>query len=90
VDTRQHTLVQDFIESFNRFSEEFPNLRTDSLTQDELRKRVVRLSNDMWTLLEQKKDSALAQHAKLNSDGWIAGEMKKLMKLSSRVIQCEL
>lgn len=60
VDTRQVTLIQDFIDSFNKFSEEFPNLRTDPVTQEELRKRVVKLGNDMWTLVEQKKDQALA------------------------------
>lgn len=56
VDIRQSSLIQDFIDSFNKFSEEFPNLRSDPLTQEELRKRVTRLSNDMWTLVEQKKD----------------------------------
>lgn len=83
-------LVQDFIDSFNKFSEEFPNLRNDSLTQEELRKRVTRLSNDMWSLLETKKNQALAQHAKLNSDGWVVNEMKKLMKYACRIVQSEL
>lgn len=90
VDVRQSSLIQDFIDSFNKFSEEFPNLRTDPLTQEELRKRVTRLGNDMWTLVEQKKDQALAQHHKLNSDGWIVGEMRKLMKNACRIIQVEL
>lgn len=83
-------LVQDFIDSFNKFSEEFPNLRNDPLTQEELRKRVTRLSNDMWSLLETKKDQALAQHAKLNTDGWVVNEMKKLMKYACRIVQSEL
>lgn len=90
LDTRQVTLIQDFIDSFNKFSKEFPNLRTDPVTQEELRKRVVRLGNDMWTLVEQKKDQALAQHAKLNTDGWVVGEIKRLMKFAARLIQLEL
>lgn len=60
------------------------------MTLDELGKRVTRLSNDLWTLVEQKKDQALHQHAKLNSDGWVINEMKKLMKNACRIIQCEL
>lgn len=44
----------------------------------------------MWTLVEQKKDQALAQHAKLNTDGWVVGEIKRLMKFASRLIQLEL
>jgi hypothetical protein len=65
-------------------------LRSDPVTQEELRKRVTRLGNDMWTLVEQKKDQALAQHAKLNTDGWVVGEIKRLMKFASRLIQLEL
>lgn len=90
LDTRQTELVQDFIDSYNKFSDEFPNLRNDSQTQVELNKRVTRLSNEMWELVEQKKDQALAQHSKLNSDGWVVNEMKKLMKSACRIIQQEL
>lgn len=44
----------------------------------------------MWTLVEQKKDLALAQHSKLNQDGWVVNEMKKLMKNACIIIQCEV
>jgi hypothetical protein len=80
VDTRQTSLVQDFIDSYNKFTSELPNLRRDPLTQEELLKRVARLSNDMWSLVEAKKDEAVRQHEKLNQDGWVVFEMKKLMK----------
>lgn len=32
----------------------------------------------------------MAQHSKLNSDGWVVNEMKKLMKSACRIIQQEL
>ena len=85
-DANQTILIQDFIDSFNKFSEEFPNLRSDPQTQVELKKRLTRLSNEIWASVEHKKDQALAQHAKLNSDGWVVGEMTKLMKNASRII----
>jgi len=37
--------VTEFIESFNRFSEEYPDLRTNPETKVELLKRVTILSN---------------------------------------------
>lgn len=83
-------MIQDFVDSFNKFSEEFPNLRSDPQTQVELKKRLTRLSNDIWASVESKKDQALAQHAKLNSDGWVVTEMKKLMKSAAHIIQCEI
>lgn len=54
-DTKQQ-LINDFIESFNKFSEEFPDLRQDQQTKDELMNRVQRLSNDLWNVIEEKKD----------------------------------
>ena len=44
----------------------------------------------MWSLVEQKKDQAISQHRKLNSDGWVVNEMKKLMKSACRIIEQEL
>jgi len=61
-DPNMNALIQDFIDSYNKFSEEFPNLRQDPQTQVELKKRVTKLSNDIWALLEHKKDQALQQH----------------------------
>jgi hypothetical protein len=40
--------------------------------------------------VEHKKDEALQQHEKLNSDGWVVKEMKKLVKNAARMIQQEL
>ena len=51
---------------------------------------MTKLSNDIWALLEHKKDQALQQHEKLNSDGWVVKEMKKLVKSAARIIQQEL
>ena len=79
-------LVSDFVDSFNKFSDEFPNLRSDPWTQEEIKKRVKRLSNEMWALVEAKKDQALAYHRKLNKDGFVVNEMKKLMKNACKLI----
>ncbi len=51
---------------------------------------MTRLSNDIWGIIEAKKDQALLQHNKLNTDGWVVNEMKKLMKNACKVIQAEL
>ncbi len=48
------------------------------------------MSNDLWNIVEVKKDEAIAQHAKLVSEGWVVHEMRKLIKNSTKVIQSEL
>jgi hypothetical protein len=44
--------INDFIESFNKFSEEFPDLRVDEQTRQELLNRTDNLSNDLWAIIE--------------------------------------
>ncbi|CDW87464.1 mitogen-activated protein kinase organizer [Stylonychia lemnae] len=82
--------VHEFIESFNKFSDEFPDLREDEQTKEELLKRVDTLNNDLWAIVEQRKDDAIAEHAKLIDNGWIDIELKKLIKNATTVVQNEV
>ena len=54
--------LADFVDSFNRFSEEFPDLREDEQTKEELHSRVDVLSNDLWTITEARMEESLAEH----------------------------
>lgn len=40
--------VNEFVDSLNRFSEEYPDLRSNPETKVELLKRVTMLSNQLW------------------------------------------
>lgn len=82
--------VADFIDSFNRFSEEFPDLREDEQTKEELLRRVDQLNNDLWSSIVSKKDEALAEHQRILENGWIKHEMRKLIRYSLQIIQNEL
>lgn len=50
-DNKQQKL-NDFIDSYNKFSEEFPDLREDEQTKEELNLRVDKLSNEFWAIIE--------------------------------------
>lgn len=82
--------INDFIESFNKFSEEFPDLRVDEQTRQELLNRTDNLSNDLWAIIEQRKDEAIGERANIIENGWIRHEMKKLIKYSSGIWQNEI
>lgn len=62
--------VYDFVQSFNTFSMEFPDLRKDDQTKDELMNRAQRLSNELWSIIEQRKEESLAQIEQQSSGGW--------------------
>jgi hypothetical protein len=66
--------ISEFVQSFNRFSEEFPELRSDDQTKEELHNRVENLSNNLWNVIEEKKDEALNECHKIMTGGWIEQE----------------
>lgn len=82
--------VQDFIDSFNKFSDEFPDLREDEQTKEELQNRVETLSNDLWAIIENRKDEAIGERKRIMENGWIQHEMKKLIRHGLKIIQCEI
>lgn len=82
--------INFFKESFNKFSEEFPDLREDEQTKEELILRANNLSNELWAIIEKRKDESLEEYQRLQANGWIQGEMKKLLMFGSKLIQLEV
>ena len=58
-ETSYQKRVNEFIESFNRFSEEYPDLRINPETKVELLKRVTILSNQLWDQILERKNQAV-------------------------------
>lgn len=46
---------------FNQFSEEFPDLREDDQTKEELHQRIDILGDEMWEIIEERRDQALEE-----------------------------
>jgi radical SAM superfamily enzyme YgiQ (UPF0313 family) len=82
--------IHDFIESFNKFSDEFPDLREDLQTKEELLNRAEKLNNELWSIIETRKDESLAEHQRLIKSSWIQNEMRKLIRYSNTIAQSEI
>lgn len=41
---------------FNNFSDEYPDLREDDSTKEELHQRADVLSDELWEIVEERKD----------------------------------
>jgi hypothetical protein len=41
---------------FNHFSDEYPDLREDDSTKEELHQRADVLSDELWEIVEERKD----------------------------------
>lgn len=82
--------VNDFIDSFNKFSEEFPDLRQDQQTKEELMNRVNSLSLELWGIIESRKDESVREQKRIMENGWIELEMRKLIKYAVKLVQSEI
>jgi len=82
--------ITEFINSFNKFSEEFPDLRKDDQTKDELLSRVETLSNSLWAITEQRKEESLQEIQNLAKGGWSDVEMKQTVKNMANLIEIEI
>ena len=76
--------------SFNKFSSEFPDLRRDEQTKDELLSRVEVLSNTLWDLIEQRKDESLNSIKVQSEEGWSITEMKQVCRHMANLVEIEI
>jgi len=83
--------VNEFVNSFNKFSFEFPDLRKDDQTKEELLSRVEQLSNSLWDVIEKRKGESI-EHIKMmsNKGGWADQEMRQTLKNMASLIELEI
>lgn len=82
--------VNEFVTSFNKFSQEFPDLRKDDQTKEELLNRLSNLSNTMWDIIERRKDESIEQIRKMSQGGWSDQEMRFLCRNMASLIEIEI
>jgi hypothetical protein len=55
LDNKQE-ILDSFVLLFNNFSDEYPDLREDDSTKEELHQRADVLSDELWEIVEERKD----------------------------------
>jgi len=81
--------INEFCESFNRFTEEYPELRENEQTKEELLSRVDILSKQLWETIKQRKDEGMEERQRLMQGGWASVEMFNLAQYVSKLIENE-
>ena len=79
-----------FVEEFNRFSDEFPDLREDEQTKEELHQRVDQLADDLYDVAEERKEEALEERSRIMGSGWIEAELEMLTTIAQDLLQNEV
>ena len=88
-DVKDHK-IREFINSFNKFTSEFPDLREDEQTKEELMERLQILGNELWAVTQDRKEQAVKERQRVIKDGWIDSELRRLIRLSCRLMAVEL
>lgn len=82
--------LNHFIESFNKFTDEFPELRPDEQTKEELNNRCDMLNDEFWDIIEQNKENAIQERQRIMNSGWIEHETQQLILKAQQFIGYEI
>ena len=88
-DNLQNKLDQ-FKNSFNKFTDEFPELRKDQETIDELTRRLDIFNNELWKIIETSKDENIAYRESIMKSGWIEHEMEQFTYSAENMLVAEI
>lgn len=67
-DTKQECL-DAFVLQFNAFSDEYPDLREDDQTKEELHQRTDVLSDELWEIVEDRREQNVEERRRVMEAG---------------------
>lgn len=76
-DNKQELLDQ-FVKDFNQFSDEYPDLREDQPTKEELHQRCDVLSDELWEIVEDRKEQNTDERKKIMESGAVESNLEFL------------
>jgi len=77
LDGKQQVLDR-FTVDFNDFSDQYPDMREDDQTKEELHQRVDILSDELWEIAEERKEQAVEERKKIMDSGWVEFSLEYL------------
>lgn len=87
-DNRQ-VLVDDFVKAFNSFSEEYPEMRKQITTKQELHQRAEDLKGKLQQQIEQRREDNESQLVFIQNSRWIDAQVEVLAAQAQYAVQLE-
>eukprot|EP00930_Biecheleria_cincta_P030071 TRINITY_DN20871_c0_g1_i1.p1 TRINITY_DN20871_c0_g1~~TRINITY_DN20871_c0_g1_i1.p1 ORF type:complete len:1954 (-),score=553.23 TRINITY_DN20871_c0_g1_i1:93-5921(-) len=88
-DNRQ-ALLDDFVQRFNAFTEEYPDMRKQDLTKDELHQRADELHSKLRNEVESRRTENLQQLEIMKTNWWVESQTEVLASQVQHVVQLEV
>lgn len=67
----KQAILDEFVKNFNMFSDENPDMREDEQTKEELHQRTDALSDELWEIVEERKEQAVEYRKKIMESGFV-------------------
>lgn len=87
---KKQEMLDKFVVDFNKFSDEFPDLREDAQTKNELHQRTDTLSDKLWEISEKRRDEAIEERKTIMNNGWVEFELKQTTHMAQSLMQAEV
>jgi len=87
-DNKQH-LVDEFVQSFNAFSEEYPDMRKQDETKEEFHQRVDDLQVKLHDVIEQSRSESMAHKDEVVCSGWREAQIDVMASQVQHIVRVE-
>ena len=78
----KQSILDDYVKNFNSFSDEYPDLREDDQTKEELHQRTDALSDELWEIVEERKEQAIEFRKKVMEGGFVEFNLEFLTQIA--------
>ena len=75
-------ILEEFVRSFNEFSDQYPDLREDDQTKEELHQRTDALSDELWEIVEERKEQSVEFRKKVMESGSVEFNLEFLTQIA--------
>lgn len=82
--------IQKFQTKFNRFLDEYPELKSDQQVKAEFHQDLADLGDRIWEIVDERKDEAIEERKKIMNSGWIEKEMEKFYCNAEKIFVMEV
>ena len=67
----KQAILDEFVHHFNQFSDEYPDLREDDQTKEELHQRTDVFSDELWEIVEERKEQSIEFRKQIMESGTV-------------------
>ena len=86
----KQAILDEFVKNFNKFSDEYPDLREDDQTKEELHQRTDVLSDELWEIVEERKEKAIEFRKQIMEAGHVEFNLALLTQNAQQLMQSEV